>query len=136
MVYGNDFGKALCLSPNSGVIMRVQLAFKTLFRSPVRTALTIILIGVATFALFSQILEYITTISELNTAAMQYSGTGSVEIEPPNVPPAEQGGARRSKAEQGGARRSKAEQGGARRSKGTVLLLGTEVKQKNRPFAC
>jgi hypothetical protein len=63
--------------------MRPLLSLKTLFRSPVRTLLTFILLGVVTFAFFSQTAEYAVTAREFNSAAEQYVGVGTAEITPP-----------------------------------------------------
>ena len=63
--------------------MRLTLSIKTLYRSPVRTILTFILLGVLTFAFFSQTAEYTITVREMNSAAGQYVGVGAVEIAPP-----------------------------------------------------
>ncbi len=64
------------------MIMRPSLTLKTLYRSPVRTILTFILLGVVTFAFFSQTAEYAVTAREFNAAAEQYVGVGTAEIAP------------------------------------------------------
>lgn len=51
----------------------------TLLRSPVRTALTLILLGVVTFALFTQITEYAVATRELRGVRSKYCGIGTVE---------------------------------------------------------
>ena len=58
-------------------------SIKTLLRSPVRTFLTFVLLGLVTFAFFSQTVEYAVTAREFNNAARQYVGVGTVEVEPP-----------------------------------------------------
>ena len=63
--------------------MRLSLSLKTLHRSPVRTLLTFVLLGVVTFAFFSQVAEYAIITREFNNAAEQYIGVAAVEIEPP-----------------------------------------------------
>ncbi len=64
------------------MIMRPLLSLKTLYRSPVRTILTFILLGVVTFAFFSQTAEYAVTAREFNAVAEQYVGVGSAEVAP------------------------------------------------------
>jgi hypothetical protein len=54
-----------------------------LYRSPLKTALTFILLAVVTFAFFSQTAEYAITAREMAEAAGQYVGVGMAEIEPP-----------------------------------------------------
>lgn len=62
--------------------MKLKLAFKTLYRSPVRTVITIALLVAVTFALFSQVIEYSVALREMNRAAEQYDGVGAIEVEP------------------------------------------------------
>lgn len=62
--------------------MKLKLAFKTLFRSPVRTMIILILLIAVTFALFSQVIEYSVALREMNRAAEQYDGVGAIEVEP------------------------------------------------------
>jgi ABC-type lipoprotein release transport system permease subunit len=62
--------------------MKPSLSIKTLYRSPVRTILTFVLIAVVTFALFSQTAEYAITVREMASAARQYTGVGAAEIMP------------------------------------------------------
>ncbi|MBQ8831596.1 MAG: ABC transporter permease [Oscillospiraceae bacterium] len=66
--------------------MKSKIALKTLYRSPVKTALTFILLAAVTFALFSQVLEYVVASRETERAVAEYIGTGSVEVEPPYAP--------------------------------------------------
>ena len=63
--------------------MRPKLALKTLYRSPVRTILTFILLAAVTFALFSQVLEYSIADREMKKAVEQYDGVLSVWKYPP-----------------------------------------------------
>ncbi|MCL1834895.1 MAG: hypothetical protein FWG48_01930 [Oscillospiraceae bacterium] len=65
---------------------------KTLARSPVRTILSIVLLGVIAFTLLSQAEEYAITRREVANAAAQYYGVGSVEDEPPYAPPGARAG--------------------------------------------
>ena len=46
--------------------MKLKIALKTLYRSPVRTILTFILLAAVTFALFSQVMEYANTKEEFD----------------------------------------------------------------------
>ncbi|MDR2357430.1 MAG: ABC transporter permease [Oscillospiraceae bacterium] len=64
--------------------MKPLLSIKTLYRSPVRTALTFILLAVVSFALFSQTAEYAVIVRETGEAAGQYHGVGAMEITPPD----------------------------------------------------
>ncbi|NLA87884.1 MAG: hypothetical protein GX847_11525, partial [Clostridiales bacterium] len=63
--------------------MRTLLTIKSLYRSPVKSLLTFILLIVVTFAFFSQTAEYAVTAREFNNAAKQYCGVGSAEVAPP-----------------------------------------------------
>ena len=63
--------------------VQLSLSIKTLFRSPVRTILTFILLGVVTFAFFSQTAEYAITAREFDNAVMQYRAVGAAEAAPP-----------------------------------------------------
>ena len=63
--------------------MKTSLAMKTLYRSPVKTILTFVLLGTVMFALFTQAAENAVTSRELASAAEQYYGVGTVEIEQP-----------------------------------------------------
>jgi hypothetical protein len=64
------------------IALRPLLSIKTLYRSPVRTLLTFVLLGVVTFAFFSQTAEYAITAREFNNAAKQYCGVGAAEAAP------------------------------------------------------
>ncbi|MDR1588566.1 MAG: ABC transporter permease [Oscillospiraceae bacterium] len=64
--------------------MKPSLSIKTLYRSPVRTALTFVLLAAVTFAFFSQTAEYAVIVRETDEAARQYCGVGAVEITPPD----------------------------------------------------
>jgi len=64
---------------------------KTLMRSPIRTLLTVVLLGVVTFAFFSRTAEYAIMLREMSSAARRLRGVGAVELEaairsPVNVP--------------------------------------------------
>ena len=59
--------------------MNAKLWLKTLYRSPVRTVLTFILLASVTFALFSQVMEHAVTQRELDNAISTYFGAGNVE---------------------------------------------------------
>ena len=61
--------------------MKPELSFKTLFRSPVRTILTFILLAAVTFALFSRLAEYAVTTREMEAAARRAKGAAAVEPE-------------------------------------------------------
>ncbi len=63
--------------------LRPIQSIKTLYRSPVKTLLTFILLSVVTFAFFSQTAEYAVTSREFNSATRQYCGIGAAEISPP-----------------------------------------------------
>ena len=58
--------------------MKPKLSLKILYRSPVKTILTFILLVAVTFALFSQVLEYSVAKREMEKAVESYKGTGSV----------------------------------------------------------
>lgn len=58
--------------------MKPKLSLKILYRSPVRTVLTFILLVAVTFALFSQVLEYSVAKREMEKAVGEYKGVGSV----------------------------------------------------------
>lgn len=60
--------------------MRPALSLKTLYRSPVRTVLTFILLAAVTFALFSQVMEYSVAKREMKKAVELYDGVGSIEF--------------------------------------------------------
>ena len=63
--------------------MKLSLSIKVLFRSPARTILTFVLLGVVMFALFSQSAEYAVTAREFDKAAKEYCGIGAIEAAPP-----------------------------------------------------
>ena len=48
--------------------MKPKLSLKVLYRSPVKTILTFILLAAVTFALFSQVMEYAVTSREMKKA--------------------------------------------------------------------
>ena len=57
---------------------------KTLYRSPVRTILTLILLGATAFALYMQVAQYAVGKREFQKAVDLYYGIGFIEIEPSN----------------------------------------------------
>ncbi|MBQ8830747.1 MAG: hypothetical protein IJ017_04025 [Oscillospiraceae bacterium] len=59
--------------------MRPKLSLKTLYRSPVRTILTFILLAAVTFALVSQVLEYSVAKRETEKAVELYDGILNIE---------------------------------------------------------
>ncbi len=59
--------------------MKAKISLKTLYRSPVRTVLTFILLAAVTFALFSQILEYSVAKREMEKMVALYDGVINVE---------------------------------------------------------
>lgn len=63
--------------------MKPLISIKTLYRSPIRTLLTFILLAVVTIAFFSQTAEYAITSREFNNAIQAYYGIGTAEIAPP-----------------------------------------------------
>ena len=60
--------------------MRSALSLKTLYRSPVRTVLTFILLVAVTFALASQVLEYSVAKREMGKMVELYDGTLNVSL--------------------------------------------------------
>lgn len=58
---------------------RTMIKLKLLLRSPVKTALTFVLLGAVTFALFTQVSEYAVASRELKSAAELYDGLGAFE---------------------------------------------------------
>ena len=59
--------------------MRCKQSLKILYRSPVKTVFTFILIVAVTFALFSQVIEYSVANREMRKAVELYDGVGSIE---------------------------------------------------------
>jgi len=59
--------------------MKASLPFKTLFRSPVKTALTFVLLAAVSFAFFTCMAEYAVTSREFKNAALQYRGVDAAE---------------------------------------------------------
>ena len=59
--------------------MKPKYSLKTLYRSPVRTILTFILLAAVTFALFSQVMEYAIANREMKKAVEQYDGVMTVQ---------------------------------------------------------
>jgi len=65
--------------------MRTTVSLKTLLRSPARTILTFILLGLVSFAFFTQVSGYVVTRRELNNAALLYRGVGIAETSTPSI---------------------------------------------------
>ena len=59
--------------------MRLSLAIRTLFRSPIRTLLTFVLLAAAAFMLVYSAADYALTSREYNKAVKSYRGIGTVE---------------------------------------------------------
>lgn len=59
--------------------MKAKISLKTLYRSPVKTVLTFLLLAAVTFALFAQVMEHAVTQRELDNAISAYFGAGNVE---------------------------------------------------------
>jgi hypothetical protein len=55
----------------------------TLYRSPLKTLLTFVLLAAVSFAVYSQAAEHIVSAREMGKAARQYAGIGAAEIAPP-----------------------------------------------------
>ncbi len=62
--------------------MKKLLSIKTLFRSKLKTLVTFLLVITVTFALFSQVAEYINTKIEFESNTDMYNGYGTVEVSP------------------------------------------------------
>lgn len=65
--------------------MRKSIALKTLLRAPVKTILTFLLIGAATFALFSRITDYAITTRESAKAESFYHGVAGLDNSSPMI---------------------------------------------------
>jgi hypothetical protein len=64
--------------------MKPMLSLKaTLYRSPLKTLLTFILLAAVSFAVYSQAAEYVVSAREMGRAARRYAGVGAAEIAPP-----------------------------------------------------
>lgn len=63
--------------------MRPLLSIKMLFRSPIRTLVTFLLLAAISFALFSRVLDYAATAKEFEQAVQNYRGVGVIEGTPP-----------------------------------------------------
>lgn len=68
-----------------GKAMRKSLALKTLFRSPVKTLLTFLLIVAASFALFSRVTDYAVTTRETKHARDFYHGVAALDNTVPDM---------------------------------------------------
>ena len=58
--------------------MKTKISLKTLYRSPVKTVLTFILLAAVTFALFSQVLEYVVNAQLLPVCQFRGESGGAV----------------------------------------------------------
>lgn len=63
--------------------MRVSLNVKTLFRTPLKTFLTFLLLGATSYLLFFGVAEYAAVSSAMEQAVGFYHGVGAVEVDPP-----------------------------------------------------
>ena len=79
---GALFGREKCAKRKEAVPMRTSLLWKQLLRSPLKTAVTFLLVAVLVFSLFIQMSEYFQTETEFRAAVDSYSGTGFVEVRP------------------------------------------------------
>ena len=70
--------------------MKKLLSIKTLFRAKLKTLVTFLLVAAVTFALFSQVAEYINTKLEFENNTDMYYGYGTVEASPATYKNAEQ----------------------------------------------
>ena len=59
--------------------MRISLSLKTLLRTPLKALLTVLLLAVASFALFSRVSEYAITTREMERATSYYTGIGYLD---------------------------------------------------------
>ena len=59
--------------------MRPSLSLKTLLRTPLKALLTVLLLAVASFALFSRVSEYAITTREMERATSYYTGIGYLD---------------------------------------------------------
>ena len=79
---GALFGREKPEKQKGAAAMRTPLILKQLLRSPLKTAVTFLLIAVLIFSLFIQMSEYFKTEAEFKTTVDSYSGTGYVEYRP------------------------------------------------------
>ena len=63
--------------------MRPLLSIKMLFRSPIKTLVTFLLLTAISFALFARVLDYAATSREFEQAVQNYRGVGVIEVAPP-----------------------------------------------------
>ena len=63
--------------------MKPLLSIKTLFRTPLKTLLTFLLLGVTSYMLFFGVAEYAAVSRAMEQAVGFYQGIGAVEAEPP-----------------------------------------------------
>ena len=65
--------------------MRKSLVLKTLFRTPIKTILTFLLIAAASFALFSRVTDYAVTSREAASAESFYHGVAALDLSVPSI---------------------------------------------------
>jgi len=68
-----------------GIPMRLELLVKTLFRTPLKTLITFLLIAAASFAVFSRSLDYAVTRREMARATGFYRGVAAIDNGVPNT---------------------------------------------------
>ena len=65
--------------------MRTSIALKTLLRSPLKTAMTFLLIAASSFAFFSRVTDYAVTTRETKKAEGFYSGVAALDTTTPPI---------------------------------------------------
>lgn len=63
--------------------MRIILSIKMLFRSPIKTIVTLLLLTAISFMLLSRVYEYAITAREFKSIENTYQGIGTIEVSPP-----------------------------------------------------
>lgn len=63
--------------------MRTILSIKMLFRSPIKTIVTLLLLTAISFMLLSRVYEYAVTAREYKSIENTYQGIGTIEVSPP-----------------------------------------------------
>ena len=66
--------------------MKVTLALKTIFRTPIKTLLTFMLLSATSYMLFSSVAEYVVTSREFKRTVGFYQGVGAVEVKAAEMP--------------------------------------------------
>lgn len=72
--------------------MRKSLAWKTLFRAPLKTLVTFLLVAAASFALFSRVTDFAITLRETAQAERFYSGVAALDNSMPDMTLEEESG--------------------------------------------